>query len=159
MESDEDRRAFAAALKILSLRDQSEAELCRKLTCRGYSHQAIENSVVRMKDLGYLNDRRFAENFAAAAKRGGKAFGWRLKMELSRRGVAGELIEELLAAETDETDQLAALSQLMSRRFSWYDPAAASDKEKKRILDYCQRRGFDRRLVMQLLHGVAEEKY
>lgn len=147
--------AFDSSLKILALRDHSEAELRRKLAGKGYEEQTIEESVARLKELGYLDDLRFARSFASSSLRNGRGYGGRLKLELSRRGVdpgiVGDVLHEL-AAEYDERELLA---QLMERRYAGFDPAAATDKEKRKVVGYLQRRGFSLSAIFAALKGGA----
>ena len=134
--------AFDCCLRVLTLRDHSEGELRRKLSGKGYAEQEIEESILRVKDLGYLDDLRFARSFASSALRNGKGFGPRLKLELSRRGVAGSIVNQVLEELAGEYSERELLAQLVERRYPGFDAATASDKEKRRVVGYLQRKGF-----------------
>jgi regulatory protein len=133
---------FDCSLRVLSLRDHSEWELRRKLKEKGYQDEGIEQSVARLKELGYLDDARFARLFASSAVRNGRGYGSRLKMELSRRGVAPEIVSEVLSEISQEFSEGELLDQVMARRFAGYDPEAATEKEKRKVAGYLQRKGF-----------------
>jgi regulatory protein len=133
---------FDCSLRVLALREHSEAELRRKLKEKGYDEEGIEESVARLKELGYLDDARFAKSFAESSIRNGRGYGVRLKLELARRGVAEATIRETLAELFQEYGEQEVLSRLIGRRFSGFDPALASDKEKRRVVGYLQRKGF-----------------
>lgn len=148
--------AFDSSLKILSLRDHSEAELRRKLTAKGYEEQGIEESVARLKELGYLDDLRFARSFASSALRNGRGYGGRLKLELSRRGVAPAIVSEVLAELSAEYDERELLAQLIERRYAGFDAATAPDKEKRKVVGYLQRRGFSLSAIFAALKGAPE---
>jgi regulatory protein len=132
---------FDCALRVLTLRDHSEAELRRKLKEKGYL-EGVEETVERLRELGYLDDARFARSFAASAIRNGRGYGARLKMELSRRGVAGPIIQEALAALGEEFEETGVLADTIARRFAGFDPSSATEKEKRRVVAYLQRKGF-----------------
>ncbi|QXE90446.1 recombination regulator RecX [Geomonas subterranea] len=134
--------AFDCCLRILTLRDHSEGELRKKLSAKGYQEPEIEASVARVKELGYLDDLRFARSYASSALRNGKGVGPRLKLELSRRGVAGAIVNQVLDELAQEYSEAGLLAQLMERRYPGFDAATASDKEKRRIVGYLQRKGF-----------------
>ena len=129
--------AFDCSLRVLALRDHSEAELRRKLKEKGYQEPEIEDSVARLTALSYLDDARFARLFASSALRNGRGYGARLGMELARRGVARVLSE--LAEEFAESELLA---QTIAHRFAGFDPATATEKERRRVVGYLQRKGF-----------------
>ena len=134
--------AFDCCLRVLALRDHSEAELRRKLKDKGYPPEEIEESVVRLIGLGYLDDARFARSFASSALRNGRGYGVRLKQELARRGVAATIVEMVLADLDEEFSEGDLLEQTIARRFAGFDPESATDKEKRRVIGYLQRKGF-----------------
>jgi regulatory protein len=133
---------FDCSLRVLALRDHSEAELRRKLKEKGYDAEGIEGSVARLKELGYLDDARFARTFAASAIRNGRGYGARLKLELARRGVATEIIQDTLAELFQEFGEAQVLAETIAHRFAGFDPGTATDKEKRRVVGYLQRKGF-----------------
>ncbi|WP_224983620.1 regulatory protein RecX [Geomonas agri] len=134
--------ALECSLRVLTLRDHSEGELRKKLSGKGYEESDIEAAVGRMKELGYLDDLRFARSFASSALRNGKGVGPRLKLELSRRGVASSIVSQVLDELAQEYSEAELLAQVMERRYPGFDAATASDKEKRRIVGYLQRKGF-----------------
>ncbi|MBU5635845.1 recombination regulator RecX [Geomonas sp. Red69] len=148
--------AFDCSLRVLTLRDHSEGELRKKLSGKGYQEGEIEASVVRMKELGYLDDLRFARSFASSALRNGKGVGPRLKLELSRRGVAGNIVSQVLDEMALEYSEAELLTQLMQRRYPGFDAATASDKEKRRIVGYLQRKGFSLSAIFRELKAQED---
>ncbi|QWV96958.1 recombination regulator RecX [Geomonas nitrogeniifigens] len=148
--------AFDCSLRVLTLRDHSEGELRKKLSGKGYQEGEIEASVARMKELGYLDDLRFARSFASSALRNGKGVGPRLKLELSRRGVAGNIVSQVLDELALEYSEAELLTQLMQRRYPGFDAATASDKEKRRIVGYLQRKGFSLSAIFRELKAQED---
>ena len=146
---------FDCSLRVLSLRDHSEAELRRKLREKGYEEEGIELSVARLKELGYLDDARFARLFASSAIRNGRGYGARLKLELARRGVAAGIVTEVLAEITGEFSESELLAQVIARRFAGFDPESATDKEKRKGVGYLQRKGFSLSAIFAQLKGQA----
>jgi regulatory protein len=146
---------FDCALRVLALRDHSEAELRRKLKAKGYE-EAVEEAVARLKELGYLDDARFARFFAASSIRNGRGYGARLKMELARRGVAGAIIQQTLAELFEEFGEADVLKQTIERRFAGFDPETASDKERRKVVAYLQRKGFSLSAILAglKLHSI-----
>ncbi|HJV66387.1 MAG TPA: regulatory protein RecX [Geomonas sp.] len=149
---------FDSSLRILSLRDHSEAELRRKLKEKGYEEAGIEESVARLKELGYLDDVRFARHFVCSAVRNGRGYGARLKMELARRGVAAAIVAEVLAEIEEEHSEAELLGQLMERRFGSFDPGSATDKERRRVIGYLQRKGFSLSAILKQLKSDGMER-
>lgn len=92
-------RIFARlrALSLLSRAAHTRQGLARKLAARGFSKQAIRHAIARMSELGYLDDRAFAESWVnsrmSSRKEGAKA----LYRGLLGRGVARPLAEEVVS--------------------------------------------------------------
>lgn len=152
----EARTPLALALNLLSRRDHSEAELRRKLSPKGFAAEALDEVMARLKSAGYLDDRRFARIFAESALRNGRGYGFRLRLELSRRGIADEIIEETLAALGDEYEEVTTLSELMARKFEGFDPQQADERQKRRVISYFQRRGFSLAAIVRVFRDRGE---
>jgi regulatory protein len=150
------RSPLALALNLLSRRDHSEVELRRKLSPKGFSAAALDETMTRLKDAGYLDDRRFAQSFAEAAIRNGRGYGFRLRLELSRRGIPDEVIEDTLAALDAEYDEITTLSELMARKFEGFDPQQAEERQKRRVISYFQRRGFSLAAIVRVFRDRGE---
>jgi regulatory protein len=154
---DELEKAFARALRILARRDHSMAELDRKLRTGGVPEDVVARVLARLTASGYLDDRRFAEQWAGSAVRNGRGYGPRLRQELTRRGVSREIVDEVVAAIAMEYGEKEALAQIVARRFAGFDPKAASDRDKGRLFAYLQRRGFSTAAIFDFMRRNPED--
>jgi regulatory protein len=152
----ETARALDCALRALARRDHSVAELERKLRERKFSETAAAAVMARLKESGYLDDRRFAERWAEAAVRNGRGYGVRLRQDLARRGVSRDIIDEVLAGIASSCGEEAALAALAERRFAGFVPAAASEREKRRVVAYLQRRGFSLSAILGYFRSLDD---
>lgn len=141
-EGDEGKRALASALRILTRRDLSVAELALRLKDKGIHDTLVEETLTRLEKSGYLDDRRFARQWAESAIRNGRGYGPRLRQDLTRRGVQAEIVADVLASLAVEYDETETLTALISRKYAGFNPATAADREKRRVMQYLQRRGF-----------------
>lgn len=151
---DEAQRAYIFALKALTRRDHSEAELRRKMNNRGISTGVADNLVESLKRSGYLDDRRFALRWAESAVRNGKGYGFRLRFELSRRGIADDLACEIAEHIGAEHDEAESIRSLVARKFSGFAPRSADDRQKRRVISYLQRRGFSLPVILQVFRDM-----
>jgi regulatory protein len=152
---EEVKRAFIYALRALTRRDHSEAELRRKLTGREFSAAAVEETIGRLKESRYLDDRRFALNWAESAVRNGRGYGYRLRFELSRRGIAEEIAAEVIAQLNTDYGEAEMLRALLLKKFPGFDPLSADERQRRRIIGYLQRRGFSLTAVLQALRAAV----
>lgn len=152
-----DGRGLSVALEILSRRDRSEAELRQRLLAREIPDEEIDAVVCRLKELNYLDDRRLAERQATAAVAGGKGYGIRLALDLAKRGIPRDIADGVLAGIAADTDERDLVRDILVRKFSAFDPAAADNREKLRVMNYLLRRGFSRAAVFDAMRSVSAD--
>jgi regulatory protein len=151
---EETQRAYAYALKALTRRDHSEAELRRKLGEREISSEVVEETIGRLKESRYLDDGRFARHWAESAVRNGKGYGFRIRFELTRRGIDDKLAEDIVAQLSSEYGEADTLQALVARKFPGFDPHSTDDRRKRRIIGYLQRRGFSLAAILNALRDM-----
>ncbi|MCL2644328.1 MAG: recombination regulator RecX [Betaproteobacteria bacterium] len=138
------------ALRCLSRRDYSRAELAAKLAPFG-SNEEIEAVLDRMGELSLQSDARMAENWVRShAGRFGRA---RMQNELTRRGLPRELIEEALANGDMANERERARAVWQSR----YCAPPVDAREWARQTRFLLARGFAAETVHAVLHGAPEE--
>jgi regulatory protein len=106
-----------------------------------------------LRRIGYLDDQRYARQWAEAALRSGRAFGPRLRLELLRRGVAEETVAEVLAELVPTDSEEALVRTILARRFPAFDPRQALEGERRRVFAYLQRRGFPARTILDVFRN------
>jgi len=151
-------KVMDAALNLLARRDHSSAELSRKLAARGFAAEEIDTAISRLHALAYLDDRRYAEQCAARAVREGKAVGQRLRLEFRRRGIPPEIAEAAMAAAGEGLDERETIRDLLLHRFAGFDPATATQKEKRRLVGWFQRRGFSLSAIFDALRMAGDDR-
>jgi regulatory protein len=90
-------RAVDTALRAVSRREQSSAELDRRLQRRGFAPGLREETLNRLERVGLVDDERYAMRRAESLSErghGDEAIRWRLE----RDGVGGETVARALAA-------------------------------------------------------------
>jgi regulatory protein len=153
---DETKRAFGIALRALSRRDHSEAEIRRKLVTKNFSPDSVDEVVAGLLDAGYLNDARFARAFAESAIRNRRGYGFRIRIDLLRRGIDEDIIEESLGMLGTEYEESALLKEMLAKRYPDFDPLQADDRQKRRVAGYFQRRGFSLAAIVRVLRNREE---
>lgn len=142
---------YAVALRLLTGRDYSRAELAARLQQRGFSNEQIDGALRRCSELGYLNDERYALERARSLLRSGRAVGNRLFADLRQRGIPSDMAEEAASQAAEEFDQEALFEQLLQQRFAGFSFSLANDRDKQRVVNYFRRRGFDLTLILNRL--------
>jgi regulatory protein len=146
-------QAYQYALKLLAARDYTAAKLRTKLCAREFSDADAETVVLRLTAEGWLNDQRFAERFAEAALATGRFFGPRLRLEMRRRGVPAELVDNILRQMQGEHDEGEGARSVLERRYPAFSFKTATDKEKRRVIGFLQRRGFGLATILRVMRA------
>ena len=139
------------ALRLLSSRDYSQAELRRRLLDKGFDPTRIDAALQRCLELGYLDDARYALNRATSQMTQGRAVGPRIILDLKQRGISEELACEALDKAREACNEEQLLASLLQRRFPDFNYNSAPAKERRRVVHFLQRRGFNIGQIMDQL--------
>jgi regulatory protein len=139
------------ALRLLTGRDYSQAELRRRLLDKGFAATRVDDALQRCLELGYLDDARYALNRATTLMTRGRAVGPRILLDLKQRGVSNELACQALEQARELCDEEELLRSLLQRRFPDFSYNSAPAKERRRVVHFLQRRGFSISCIMDQL--------
>jgi len=135
--------ALDAGLRLLGRRAHSQVELRRKLDRRGYTPDQTDAALSRLIELGYLDDRSFAEGLVR--RRGAIRGPLALSAELAARGVERAHADQALAG-FDAEAQLAAATRLAERLYA-RKPQAGYRDMLNAVGPKLMRRGFAANVV------------
>lgn len=146
------QRGLGAAIRYLSYRPHSEAEIRAKLRRRGFEADSIEAVIARLKAETLVDDAAFVE-FWKENRESFRPRSQRLtRLELARKGVAGEIIDRAVGAVDDSHSAYrAALARVHHLPLSDY-PAF-----RRRLGEYLRRRGFSYEVIDQTVDRVWRE--
>lgn len=143
-----EQKLFEYTLRSLGARDQTSAEIAKKLTKRGAANDVISRIIDRLTHAGILADQAYAERFI---QRRGESRGKRqLAAELRNKGLDPV---ETLAKRTDEDEVTAATHTLRKRIGSKSIPTDYQDRQK--LSAYLARRGFTFTSIRSAWHNVV----
>ena len=137
------------ALRLLSRREHSRAELARKLAGIG-TPEEIEILLADLQQRNFSSDARMADAYLRSHS--GRFGVARLRQDLRAKGIAADLIESgIEAAELDsEIERARALWQ---RKF---DSTPGDAREWARQARFLQSRGFSVEIIRKLLRETEE---
>ncbi len=138
------------ALRLLSGREQSRAELQRKLA----SHEEVPGQLARVLDelqaKDFINEQRVVDS--AVHRRAAKLGAMRIKQELQAKGLDHDKVQAAVAAL--RSSELARAREVWARKFDALPVDAAQRGKQGRFL---AARGFDGEVVRRVLKGAWEE--
>jgi regulatory protein len=152
--AEEVERATDSALRFLAYRPRSTREVTDRLRHHGYSDQAIDGAIEKLRGWRYLDDREFARFWVENRLEYRPAGSRRLLQELRQKGVEGEVVEETIeAVEVDELPAAIELARKRAERLRGLDPLT----RRRRLAGFLQRRGYGWDIVKPAIDQVLGE--
>ena len=143
------RKALDKAFAFLSIRDHSEYELYSKLT-RSFDPETSRQAADRVRELGYLDDRAFAERYAEELLRKGKSLG-EIRQKFASKKIPPEIASEVL--EAVETDEKPLIAELIRNK---YMKKLAAENGRQKVYASLLRRGFRSRDIINALNDFGD---
>ena len=154
---DEGQKARQVGLTYLSSRSRTVREVREKLQEKKFAERVIDQAIEDLKRLNLLDDRAFARRWIEARIAGQRSAGARkFTQDLRRKGIAAEIIVEVLEEFAADLDSGSAALKLLSRQ-QWRYRELDELKAKRRMLGLLARRGYDRELAFKAVEQVWEE--
>lgn len=146
------KRAKSRALWYLSRSDLSEKKLKEKLTQGGFKPKACEAAVLRMKELGLINDERLAERLYEYLSSTG-ASKKEIIYKLQNKGIPYQTVKYL--AEEDCSDESEKIKNLIETKYA--SKLATKDGAKK-VFAALLRKGYSYSDVRSALNAYLDEQ-
>jgi regulatory protein len=108
---------WSYALKALAGRAHSTGELREKLRRRAERVSDIDEVIARLKENGYLDDRRFAEGFATARLSNDRLGRGRVIQDLRQRRVAPAVAEKTVKQVYEEVDEQTLIDEFIRKKY------------------------------------------
>jgi regulatory protein len=152
LSQDTEEVAYLKALRYLSYRPRSEAEVRQKMISSGYAETVIEKVITRLRDSKFIQDPQFAqmwvENRSTFRPRSQRV----LKMELRQKGIHDDTIEAALA-DVDDDDLAYQAAARRAQKFAgleWQD-------FREKLSGFLARRGFSYGTIAPVVRQVWAE--
>jgi regulatory protein len=130
-----------------------------RLRQQGFGSKVITDTSAWLEHLGYLNDERFAQHYAAEKVRA----GWgprRIEAELRQKGIDRSTIKQVLEGGEDKAqvaiEGYETLMALVRRRFG-AQFASDADTADRRLAGYLARRGYDWETISRISREMRSE--
>lgn len=148
------RQAYSAAVRLLSSRDHSIAELTRKLGKRDHGYEAIQSALDELIALNYVNDSRYATTYAE--QRIDRGYGQQaISSKLRERGIDKDLIREALENLSVNWSEVA--QSVIQQRFDADQILDTDRKTEARISRFLLHRGFTGSDSLRALQALRKE--
>jgi regulatory protein len=159
-----------AAARFLEARARSVAEVRRRLTTAGYRPELVEGAILRLQELGMLDDEAFARAWVESRDRARPRGERAIRQELGLKGVDRTTIDLVLAErreaaslrEPDDGEPVisadeTAAQRLLARNARSLARIADPRQRRQRAYALLARNGFDPEVCRTAAATVADE--
>jgi regulatory protein len=146
------------ALRALGGRAHSSGELREKLRRRAQSQEDVDAVLAKLKEAGYLNDRHFAEAYAAARLQNQGLGKMRVLRDLRQRRVAPKLAEQVTEKTYQQTNEADLIAEFLRRKYRGKQLGVFFSEEKNLAAAFRRLRyaGFSAGESIRVLKRFAE---
>jgi regulatory protein len=141
-----------AAIRFLRYRPRSEFEVRERLRHRGYDSQSIDATMATLKEKGLIDDQAFARFWADNRDAFSPRSQRLVKIELRRKGIAGDIIDQIVAP-SDDMEGVYRAAQKKARSL----PRTDYQSFRRRLGDYLRRRGFGYGVIEKVVQQAWQE--
>ena len=138
------------ALRLLSGREHSRAELERKLAAHEEEPGQLARILDELQAKDFINEQRVVDS--VVHRRSGKLGAMRIRQELQAKGLDGEMVQAALAQL--KPGELARAREVWARKF---DAPHADAAERGKQARFLAARGFDGEVIRRVLSGPVDE--
>lgn len=140
------QQAIPKIKQYCSYQERCHSEVKEKLYGYGLGKNDVEDIISRMVEENYLNEERFAIQFAGGKFRMKQWGRVKIRYELKQKQVSEYCIKKALK-EIDEDDYLATFKKLYQEKLDSLRGEKNMFIRKRKIYDYLTQKGFETSLI------------
>lgn len=129
-------------MKMLGRRDYARKELFDKAVNKDFPENIIYSVLDELEDKGFINDRSFAEKFAADKSRLNNWGPAKIKSKLYNKGISRRVAERGIEKVFNELDLEETFFNLVRKNRRKFLREEDPLKRKKKVFDYLHRKGY-----------------
>lgn len=145
------RKAFNKCADFLSRRDHSVKELREKLL-RTVDEASADKAIERFEELGYLDDEKFAKNYAEHLFNNKNYSDNHVKQELYKKGISRDIVAQIL--EDSEIDSVENIITIINKK---YYSKLNAENGKEKVVAALMRKGFSYGDIKSAFYRIENE--
>ncbi len=145
------RRARDRALRLLTMRGRSRAELRKKLAERDFAKSIVDRVLENLGELGYLDDEAFALNRARHLAVNRLYGDRKIEEQLREKGISREAAREAIREVREEFPEIEGISQSATKKLQGRSIDGLDKKERLALARTLQGKGYHLGLILDYL--------
>lgn len=140
--------AYASAMRILAMGDNSSKMLREKLAKKGFERAEIEEAIAHLVEIGYVNDRRLALRWGELLAERKICGAYKVRMELFRK-FDREVVDDVM----DEIEESVDFAQI-ARDFALKN----AKRGREAIIRRLRYQGFSVHIIRAAVEGISKKE-
>lgn len=139
---------YTTGLSLLARRELTSTQLRNRLTNKGFTPEAVNDTIQQLKKEGALDDRRTAGMYARQAALIKHRGPRRAILDIVALGIADDIAREVVSQTYEEVDTQLIIQRALNRRLT----GRVQDRAQfQKLYQYLVRQGFDGPLAYSVL--------
>ena len=139
---------YTTGLSLLARRELTSTQLRNRLTNKGFTPEAVNDTIQQLKKEGALDDRRTAGMYARQAALIKHRGPRRAILDIVALGIADDIAREVVSQTYEEVDTQLVIQRALDRRLT----GRVQDRAQfQKLYQYLVRQGFDGPLAYSVL--------
>ena len=145
------------ALNYVSFKPRTRHQVQQKLAKAKFAPEVIDTAIKFLEDFGYLDDYKFAKEFAEYSIKTKKATTLKIKNDLFIKGVDKEIIESVLSELQDSEVELENALSLAKKKLRIISQSKKQKNPLESVGQYLFRKGYDWDTISRVLEALRSE--
>jgi len=149
-------RTMNRAVKLLAAKPRAVAELRERLLEKAWTNSEIVDRVIeKLKEYGYLDDRKYASDLALSKLRQRPQGKRKLQQSMSQKKLDRDVRDEAIAAAFEKIPESDLIDRAIEKRLRLKGRPETREDTKK-FYDHLLRQGFDFDLIREKISDLAK---
>ena len=153
IDEEQKQKAREDAYMLLSYRERSIKEITTRLLKKGHKREVIEAIIPKIKELGYLDDQRFAIKWVKHKANHSPKGRYLLIKELKQKGVDEKYINAALNKEYPYKFEFENALKLAKK---WRNKSRNKEKDIVKLKVYLKNKGFGYEIISDVVNELNE---
>jgi len=136
--------------------ERSSFEVTQKLISWNIDKNMIPQVIQELRDENFLNDERFAEEFARGKFRMKNWGRNKIRLSLKQKRVSDIYIDAAIK-QIDEAEYIESIEKIAIKKNKLFPPKLSAFERKGKLYQFLLSKGFENDLVHQVIEEIIEE--
>lgn len=150
------QQAMQSLMRMCARSERSSGDALRLMKRWGLTDEEARKVLVRLQTERFIDDARYAEAFVRDKLNLSGWGAYKIKMALRAKGVAKEIIDEVVTPMLSETDMTERLEEMMRRRMRTLKYNSTYDAKTK-LIRFAASRGYDIEAAVECASRIVED--